>query len=67
MHHQFANQELARLRHAEAIRSATRHVLPLDDALVPVREPRASAIRGRVRVAVGNLFAQVPTARPSLP
>jgi hypothetical protein len=66
MHHQFANQELARLRHAETIRSATRHVA-LDDALVPVREPRGSAVRGRVRVAVGNLFAQVPTARPSLP
>lgn len=66
MHHQFANQELARLRYAEAIRNATRHVA-LDDSVVPVSKPRGSAVRGRVRVGLGNLFAQVPTARPSLP
>jgi hypothetical protein len=63
MHHQFANQELARLSYAEAIRNSGRHHDVVDEVEVPVS--RTNSLLDRVRQAVGNTFARVPDPRPT--
>ena len=63
MHHQFANQELARLSYAEAIRNSRRHHDVVDEVEVPVS--RTNSLLDRVRRAVGNAFARVPELRPT--
>ena len=62
MNHHFANQELARLRHAEALRNATRHARIVDVEVVSKPRPQ---LLSRVRVGIGNLFAQAPVPRVS--
>jgi hypothetical protein len=62
MHHQFANQELARLSYAEAIRNSGRHTV-VDEVEAPVS--RTNSLVDRVRQAVGNAFARVPELRPT--
>jgi hypothetical protein len=62
MHHQFANQELARLSYAEAIRNSGRHTV-VDE--VEVNASHSRSLLDRVRQAVGNAFARVPDPRPT--
>ena len=64
MHHQLANQELARIRYAESIRNSTRQFAVERGA--EAEESRATVVRGRLRIAVGNLFGHVPVTRPTL-
>ena len=63
MQHQFANQELARLSYAEAIRSSR-----LDQRVVDAAEERSTRSRSllnRVREAVGAAFSLGPEPRPT--
>ena len=55
MHHQFANQELARLSHVEAIRNSRRqhHVANEIEERVSRSRSLVSRIRGRVRAGAG--------------
>jgi hypothetical protein len=63
MHHQFANQELVRLSHVEAIRNSRRsHQVVLE---VDERVSRSRSLLDRVREAVGNAFAHAPEPRPT--
>ena len=64
MHHQFANQELARLSYAEAIRNSGRNH-DVVDAVAEVPVNRTNSLLDRVRQAVGNAFARVPELRPT--
>jgi hypothetical protein len=64
MEHQVANQELARLSYAEAIRNSR----PPDQHVVDEVEQRVSRSRSllnRVRAAVGDAFAVAPQTRPT--
>jgi hypothetical protein len=63
MHRQFANQEIARLSYAEAIRNSRRP----DDVVNEVEErvSRSRSLLDRVREAVGDAFAQAPMPRPA--
>jgi hypothetical protein len=63
MHHQFANQELARLRHAEAIRNSRHQHHVVNE--VEERVSRSRSLVSRIREAVGDAFAQVPEPRPT--
>ena len=62
--HRLANQELARLRYAEALRNATRHAGPVE--VVELPEPRPYVLLTRARFAIGNLVAQAPALRVSV-
>jgi hypothetical protein len=67
MEHQVANQELARLSYAEAIRNS-RHPRHPDQHVVDEVEQRVSRSRSllnRVRAAVGDAFAVAPQIRPT--
>jgi hypothetical protein len=61
MHHQFANQELARLSHAEAIRNTRRQHHVVNE----VEERVSRSLVSRIREAVGDAFAQAPEPRPT--
>jgi hypothetical protein len=61
MHHQFANQELARLSHAEAIRNFRRQHHVVNE----VEERVSRSLVSRIREAVGDAFAQAPEPRPT--
>jgi hypothetical protein len=63
MHHHFANQELARLSHAEAIRNSRRHHHVVNE--VEARVSRSRSLLNSLREAVGNAFAQAPNPRLS--
>lgn len=63
MHHQFANQELARLSHAEAIRNSRRQHQVVNE--VEERVSRSRSLVSRIREAVGDAFAQAPEPRPT--
>lgn len=63
MHHQFANQELARLSHVEAIRNSRRQHHVVNE--VEERVSRSRSLLNRVREAVGDAFAQAPEPRPA--
>jgi hypothetical protein len=63
MHHQFANQELARLSHVEAIRNSTRHQLVVSELKEQVSSSRS--LLDRLREAVGNAFTHAPEPRPT--
>ena len=64
MHHQFANQELARLSYAEAIRNSRRPDQHAVDE-VEQRASRSRSLLNRVRAAVGDAFAVAPQPRPT--
>jgi hypothetical protein len=61
MHHQFANQELARLSYAEAIRNSSRRHLVVNELKVEVASSRS--LLDRLREAVAGAFAHAPAAR----
>lgn len=61
MHHQFANQELARLSHVEAIRNSRRQHHVVNE----VEERVSRSLVSRIREAVGDAFAQAPEPRPT--
>ena len=63
MEHQFANQELARLSYAEAIRNSGRRREVVDE--VEERVSRSRSLLDRVRYAVGNAVEQAPNPRPA--
>lgn len=63
MHHQFANQELARLSHVEAIRNSRRQHHVVDEP--EERVPRSRSLVGRIREAVADVLAPVPEPRTS--
>jgi hypothetical protein len=63
VHHDFANQELARLSYAEALRNSGRHVRV--EAEVDERASRSRALLARARDALAGLFAQAPAPSPS--
>jgi hypothetical protein len=63
MHHQFANQELARLSHAEAIRNSRRHQLVVSELKEQVSSSRS--LLDRVREAFADAFVHTPQARPT--
>jgi hypothetical protein len=63
MHHQFANQELARLSHVEAIRNSTRHQLVVSELKEQVSSSRS--LLDRVREAFADAFAHSPEPRTS--
>ena len=63
MHHQFANQELARLSYAEAIRNSGPQREVVNE--VEERVSRSRSLLDRVRNAVGNAFAPAPSPRPA--
>ena len=62
MHHQFANQELTRLSHVEAIRNSRRSHHVVNE--VEERVSRSRSLLDRVREAVGNAFTHAPEPRP---
>lgn len=64
MHHHFANQELARLSHAEAIRNSRRRQHHVVNE-VEERVSRSRSLVSRIREAVGDAFAQAPEPRPT--
>ena len=63
MHHHFANQELARLSHVEAIRNSRRQHHVMNE--VEERAVRSRSLVSRIREAVGDAFAQAPEPRPT--
>jgi hypothetical protein len=63
MHHQFANQELARLSYAEAIRNSSRHQHVVDDVEDALTD--SLSLLERVREALANALAPAPAPRPS--
>lgn len=63
MHHQFANQELARLSYAEAIRNSNHRHHVVDE--VDENALRSLSLLERVREALGNAFAPAPAPRPT--
>jgi hypothetical protein len=63
MHHQFANQELARLSHVEAIRNSRRQHHVANE--VEERVSRSRSLVSRIREAVGEAFAPAPEPRPT--
>lgn len=63
MHHQFANQELARLSYAEAIRNSSRSHVVVNE--VEERSSRSLSLLDCIRDAVAGAFAQSPAARPT--
>jgi hypothetical protein len=63
MHHEFANQELVRLSHVEAIRNPTRHQHVVSELKEQVSSSRS--LLDRLREAVGNAFTHAPEPRPT--
>jgi hypothetical protein len=63
MHHHFANQELARLSHAEAIRNSRRSHHVVNEVEEGVS--RSRSFLNSLRKAVGSAFAQAPNPRPA--
>jgi hypothetical protein len=63
MHHHFANQELARLSHVEAIRNSRRQHHVMNEVEERASHPRS--LVSRLREAVGNAFALTPEPRPT--
>jgi hypothetical protein len=63
MHHEFANQELARLSYAEAIRNSRPDQRVVDEA--EERSSRSRSLLSRVREAVGDAFSVGPEPRPT--
>jgi hypothetical protein len=63
MHHQFANQELARLDYAEAIRNSARHQHVVSEIKDEVSSSRS--LIDRVRAALADAFAHSPEPRPT--
>lgn len=63
MHHHFANQELARLSHVEAIRNSRRQHHVMNE--VEERVSHSRSLVSRLREAVGNAFALAPEPRPT--
>jgi hypothetical protein len=61
VHHQFANQELARLDYAEAIRNSSRRHAVVNELKVEVESSRS--LLERLRETVAAAFTRAPEPR----
>jgi hypothetical protein len=61
MHHQFANQELARLSYAEAIRNSSSRHRVVNELKVEVESSRS--LLSRLREAFADAFTHAPEPR----